>query len=1322
MKRSGFGGTPLALALAVFLLPIGLSAAPARLAAHAPSQPDKPPSEPAVRGQPTLWQGDHYSVKGVRYDLVRRVDQIVVQLKSDAPAQAVNELTRGAGPLAGFVPERRLRSGLAVFASTSLADSAKQSPARAYDSLAAAMTRLAAEPVVAWSAPVFINTKYASYAIATDELLVRLRPGVSEQDFFADARFAGAQRVASSDAFVARASAGAGEAVLTLAAALQDDPRILWAEPNFFQERKRQFTPDDPLFPDQWHLDNTGQSFGTPGADAHLKEAWDLVPSGASDIVIAIVDDGPDMGHPDLAIFQNPGEIPANGVDDDSNGYIDDTIGWDFTSGGLGDNNPGATTPDDFHATPLAGVAAGRGNNAQGITGAAFGARIFAARIFSDGSATDDANIASALAYSAGRGRNPGDNTWHGADIANSSWGYGAPTSVVEDALQWAADHGRNGLGTANFFSSGNFASSEITYPASLAGTIAGVIAVGASNSQDVRATYSQFGPQLDLVAPSDDIASSGITSTDRQGEDGLNGLPDLDYTNNFGGTSAASALSAGVGALLLGVDPTLNSADVRALLMLNADKVGPVPYNDGFNAEYGFGRINAASAVAAVGNANVRVFVEGAEVQHTGELEFSAVASTLLPITFNVVSTGTEVLNLGALSLAGAPEFAVDEPVGATQLALGESTTFTLGFIGDQAGTYEAELTLQTNDPQAPAFSFPIKVTVTSISIGGSVFEDWNGNGLADPGDPFRHAATVYLDSNANGVRDPSTLHTMNSEPNLGLVFGQDTAQTSHSFEVIGLPQRLDGLTVAIDVDHSWIGDVLVRLVAPNGQSVTLADRPGLGPLNGGQNFSGTVFDDNAAVPLDFAPPPYTGVFTPREPLGALAGIDPNGTWTLEAVDLSPDSDDGALQQWSLTLQTGAEPHMLTDELGGYTFVDLAPDIYRVGVDDQDWLSTAPAPGFHEIDVTGLGNNLGVDFAQLRRRSIYGTVYADVDENGDLGEPDLPLVGENVFVDANANGVPDSPAVTSVESTPALVIPDADHAGVSDEIEIALATTHVLEKASVMVQISHAWVEQLHITLTAPNGKSVKLTSGSAYGENFLGTVFDDDASIGIDETGGSDAPLTGSFRPVEPLSRLRGIDVNGIWKLQVTDYFGDPVGTFESWTLNLETTEEPSGVSDGFGNYRIDAAPGQFDVRMLLPDAVTLTEPPSGSYAVSIGNGTVALNRDFGFGLGTANLAPVATSLPDATLPVGAVADIATAQGFSDPDGDTLTYSADGLPGVLVIDPATGVISGPVSEADLGEHVITVTATDVHGASVALDFTLRVAAAPIFADGFED
>lgn len=137
---------------------------------------------------------------------------------------------------------------------------------------------------------------------------------------------------------------------------------------------------------------------------------------------------------------------------------------------------------------------------------------------------------------------------------------------------------------------------SGVTYPGSHAATFA----VGASTDFDFRADYSQFGADLDFVAPSDG-GNANITTTDRQGSDGYNpanGL-DGDYTHDFGGTSSATPLASGIAALVLSVNPYIPLADLRMLLRRTSDHIGNVFYDaNGFNSAYGYGRLNAEEAV----------------------------------------------------------------------------------------------------------------------------------------------------------------------------------------------------------------------------------------------------------------------------------------------------------------------------------------------------------------------------------------------------------------------------------------------------------------------------------------------------------------------------------------------------------------------------------------------------------------------------------------------------------------------------------------------------------------------------------------------------
>lgn len=622
-------------------------------------------------------------------------------------------------------------------------------------------TMLKATSGVQFAYPVY---KYASNGYLVypkPEVIVKLQPGVS---VFQMAQKYGLSVVRpllyTDDEFVLRLSANDDPFVVS--DALNEDEGVIWSNPNFIQQRKLRFTPNDPLYDQQWHLNNTGQGDGVPGADVNAEAAWDLHTPRA-EVVIGVVDDAIDISHPDLNIYVNQAEANGTpGVDDDNNGLVDDIHGWDF---GSNDNDPSPPTSEDAHGTSVSGVAAAIGKNNLGVVGAAYGVSILPVRIdlggndsFPDAEA-EEAAIADAVRYAA-----------RYCDVMNNSWGGPVLSDAVSSALDFAtSDQGKRGeLKAPVLFASGNSATSFLTYesdemipagqhtirfiyekdgsgsggedkvwiqnasfydpdtgeelfdpfldmpfdeelqfdvtgdgdvPFSVvesdltesgyiyqSGAIANnqvsgmsweidlpsdgvlivnfrastqessdvfyvtldgeelfgsayvadtqnpgntgedffdvpfsgetpenlfpivgenlhpnVINIGASNNFDVRSNYSQWGPEMDFVAPSDG-GSLGIITTDLTGS-GMGYDPDEDYTlapgSEFGGTSSASPLAAGVIAMVISANPDLSSDEIISVLRQTAVKIGDIPYDaNGFNQQYGYGRLDMAAAV----------------------------------------------------------------------------------------------------------------------------------------------------------------------------------------------------------------------------------------------------------------------------------------------------------------------------------------------------------------------------------------------------------------------------------------------------------------------------------------------------------------------------------------------------------------------------------------------------------------------------------------------------------------------------------------------------------------------------------------------------
>jgi subtilisin family serine protease len=301
--------------------------------------------------------------------------------------------------------------------------------------------------------------------------------------------------------------------------------------------------PNDPEFPLQYSLRNTGQQIGVqvgvPGADIGAAAAWNVT-TGDPNLVIAVLDTGLARAHPDLEanVFINAPEASGvPGVDDDQNGYVDDIRGWNFRS-----DNPASWAGDTTHGTHVAGIIAARGNNASGISGVLWNARILPIK-FMEGTGTM-AGATRSLEYA----------LLMGARISNNSWGTNLVTDPAFEAM--IAQAGRRGhLFVA---AAGNFARPAPGYPASSPSPA--VLAVAATDFQDRLATLSNFSPtRVHLAAPGVAVLSCAPDGS----------------TLMMTGTSMAAPHVAGVAGLIWSWRPDWTLAQVRQRLM---DTVRPVP------------------------------------------------------------------------------------------------------------------------------------------------------------------------------------------------------------------------------------------------------------------------------------------------------------------------------------------------------------------------------------------------------------------------------------------------------------------------------------------------------------------------------------------------------------------------------------------------------------------------------------------------------------------------------------------------------------------------------------------------------------------------
>ncbi len=382
-----------------------------------------------------------------------------------------------------------------------------------------------------------------------DEVVVKFSPRASAKAVqqtltAADARTVDVAALAPLGVKILKVPAGKVREVVTQ---LNQSPAVEYAEPNYLVQIADTL-PNDP----GW-----GSQYGPTRIQA--PQAWDIT-TGSSSVVIAVIDSGVDLGHPDLAakIWNNPGETGSgkqtNGLDDDGDNYVDDWRGWDFVNG---DNNP----QDDFgHGTHVAGIAAAASNNGVGIAGVSWGARVMPLKVLDSNGNGSESDVAAAMTWAAD----------HGAKVINLSLG-GGPSSVMEDAVNYAYAHGVTVVAAA-----GNAGSLGVLYPAAYDHAIA----VASTNASNNRSSFSNYGPEIDLAAPGSSIYSTYWNSGSTYA--------------TLSGTSMATPHVAGVAALLAG-QPGFDTPDkIRIAMESTALDLG----DPGWDQLYGFGLVQAHNAL----------------------------------------------------------------------------------------------------------------------------------------------------------------------------------------------------------------------------------------------------------------------------------------------------------------------------------------------------------------------------------------------------------------------------------------------------------------------------------------------------------------------------------------------------------------------------------------------------------------------------------------------------------------------------------------------------------------------------------------------------
>lgn len=471
-------------------------------------------------------------------------------------------------------------------------------------------------PAVAFASHVYQLQMDQAWMYLTEQITVQFAPRISLPTIKAIAAQLGLAQIAVvegiSQTFVFEVTKAAAANPIKLANRLMRRPEVLTAEPDVVIQRQSLHRPADTLYNQQWHLNHVGGDALVANSHISVESAWDIT-KGSRSVVIAVVDDGFDLNHPD---FQGQGKLVAP---------------RDISRR---DALPMPSQDHENHGTAVAGLAIAEENGA-GVVGVAPGCAFMPIKFPLQ---ISDRSIEQIFQWAVDQG----------ASVISSSWSATDRRSPLRlrqrNAIMRAATQGRNGKGCVVLFAAGNANRPLNDFiqergwpkqnpPSGKQKWLNGfaiqpdVIAVSASTSLNRKAAYSNWGKDISVAAPSGNNMhpmqgadrtgpeintpqpGRGMMTSDRTGPAGYYRE---DYISGFGGTSSACPVVAGVVGLMLSANPDLTAREVKQILQETADKIidlNPDPqlrlrHGDysakGHSLWFGYGKVNAFKAVQA--------------------------------------------------------------------------------------------------------------------------------------------------------------------------------------------------------------------------------------------------------------------------------------------------------------------------------------------------------------------------------------------------------------------------------------------------------------------------------------------------------------------------------------------------------------------------------------------------------------------------------------------------------------------------------------------------------------------------------------------------
>lgn len=755
-------------------------------------------------------------------------------------------------------------------------------------------------------------------------------------------------------------------------------PNYIYLQPSSGSGELREFAPNDPLFPQQYHH----PIIQTP-------QAWNTT-QGNPSVIVAVLDDGIDINHPDLkdSIWSNPLEIAGNSLDDDGNGFVDDVYGWDFV------NNRPVVTPDratDRHGTQVAGLIAGAIDNATGIAGVAGQASVMSLKVIGNGPTTS-LTLARAVGYA----------VQNGAKIINNSLNI---DPFVNDPVFRAGVAFAESRGLLWVNSAGNL---NIANPARQ--TFDQMLIVAATDRNDAKTVYSNYGTGIDLTAPGG-LTNDGLITT----------FPGSGYGPAFG-TSMAAALVSGAAALIWSANPGLTRDQVSAIILGNADAIEA--NNPAYLDLLGAGRLNIGEALSDPNFVTRLGRLQG--LPNTGDPAPPTLDSFVLRLVSNLNPNTVTPSNF-ELRWAGLDN----------QFGTGDDLLIPFTINGGQPYFYGTnQLVFQVNAALQPGlyrftarsggltdpFGRPVDGNRNgqpggdlvhhfgiANQVRGRVYEDIRRDGFEDSYDTGVSGRTVFADLNGNGIFDRVSF-TYN-QPTLAIP-DANSSGVSASVVVAGLNGPACDISVSVMLAHPVLSDLIIKLVGPNGEEIVLfRNRQVEGSITSA--LKTLHFQDDIEESFEQTPTLHSYRLNPTERLDRLRGMNVNGTWRLVVVDSTP-LDIGTLH--GFTLSIGTEPCAITDENGYFALDGLPPGVVTpiVLMREPGW---SRSDGGATIPVIPGPDAPQISFGLVRDGSIYGRVLRDTGDQqfspGDVGQS-----GIRVFVDRNGNGeLDDGDIVTTTDA-----------------------------------------------------------------------------------------------------------------------------------------------------------------------------------------------------------------------------------------------------------------------------------------------------------------